>query len=204
MTRGGRADEWAESLADEWPPVLRRFLAGIPWVAIPNVGSEVTRFIRSLGVSGIVLTGGNDVGACPERDETERRLIEDCILARRPILGVCRGLQMLQTHFGGRLRTASGIHDRGRMHGIRICAPSGSRWLGRQYFRAPSFHRHGVAAPELAAPLEAWAISEDGLVEGLRHRDLPIVAVQWHPERPLPEVEVAVRLLRSFVDGWRG
>jgi N5-(cytidine 5'-diphosphoramidyl)-L-glutamine hydrolase len=195
--------EPAETLAAEWPPVLRRALGSVRWLPIPNLGGEVGRFLRPFAVGGVILTGGNDVGACPERDRTERSLIDDCIRARRPILGVCRGLQVLQDYFGGRLREAPPAHDRGRTHPIRVCHESGRRLLGRDRFSAPSFHRFGVAVPELAPELEAWAVSEDGFVEGLHHPELPIVAVQWHPERPLAEDDVALALLRSFADGWR-
>lgn len=195
--------EPTDALAAEWPSALRRALGPARWLSIPNLGAEVARFLRPWGLAGVVLTGGADVGSCPERDETERHLIDDCIRHRRPLLGVCRGLQLLQHHFGGRLTSAPPEHDRGRTHAIEVCHERGRRLLGCERFTAPSYHRFGVALADLAPELDAWAVSDDGLVEGLHHRELPIVAVQWHPERPLPQLDLADRLLRSFYDGWR-
>jgi putative glutamine amidotransferase len=194
--------EPSDALAPEWPPALRRALGAARWLSIPNLGAEVVRFLRPWRLGGVVLTGGADVGSCPERDETERHLIDDCIRHRRPLLGVCRGLQLLQRHFGGRITAAPPAHDRGRTHAIEICHDRGRRLLGCARFSAPSYHRFGVSVGDLASELDAWAVSEDGLVEGLHHRELPIVAVQWHPERPLPRPDLADRLLRSLSDGW--
>jgi N5-(cytidine 5'-diphosphoramidyl)-L-glutamine hydrolase len=192
-----------DTLAPEWPPALRRALGAARWLSIPNLGADAARFLRPWRLAGVVLTGGADVGSCPERDETERHLIDDCIRRRRPLLGVCRGLQILQKHFGGKLTPAPPEHDRGRVHAIEICHDRGRKLLRCDRFSAPSYHRLGVAVADLAGELDAWAVSEDGLVEGLHHRELPIVAVQWHPERPLPRLDLADRLLRSLHDGWR-
>lgn len=196
---GGRS--W-DTLAAEWPGFLRRALGTARWLAIPNLGAEVAAFLRPWSLDGLILTGGADLGSCPERDETERRLLDAWIRARRPVLGVCRGLQLLQAYFGGRLCEAPPAHARGRIHTIEICHERGRRLLGRERFAAPSFHRAGVAEADLAPELRAWAVSQDGLVEGVQHRELPIVAVQWHPERPMPEREPALRLLRAFCDGF--
>ena len=45
-----------------------------------------------------------------------------------------------------------------------------------------------------------WALSEDGLVEVLAHRTARVVALQWHPERPLPQRAIALRALHGFCD----
>ena len=70
-----------------------------------------------------------------------------------------------------------------------------------------SFHEQGVTREGVASPLSVFAVSCDGWVEGLVHNDLPILAVQWHPERRNPDAAVDVDLVRRlFRDGafWRG
>ena len=53
-----------------------------------------------------------------------------------------------------------------------------------------SYHEWAVPKSELASQLEILAVSEDGWVEALRHREAPITAVQWHPERDNPVTEL--------------
>ena len=100
----------------------------------------------------------------------------------RPTLGVCLGMQGLVTAFGGvvrRVRPAHGdvsriVHD-GR--GVFAEIPQG--------FRAVRYH--SLAASTLPTCLEATAWSEDGVVQGVRHRRLPVEGVQFHPESVLSE-----------------
>lgn len=189
-----------DALGHEWGDVLATALPGATWVALPNVGHAIERTAAALALDAVILTGGNDLGTCARRDETEASLLRHCLGAGIPVLGVCRGLQMVQTFFGGSLRAASAAHDAGRVHAIEVIERRAHRLLGTTRMRAPSYHRFGVDAAALAPQLEAWALSDDGMVEALAHRSAPIVAVQWHPERPLPEPDVALRLLRGFCD----
>ena len=194
---GGEA---RDALAHGWAELLARALPDAAWVPLPNVGAEIARVATALALDAVILTGGNDVGSCPRRDHSERQLLQLCLTAAVPVLGVCRGLQMVQTFFGGAVAAAGERHHAGRAHAIEVVDGRGRDLLGCARLVAPSYHRFGVAADALAPGLEAWALSADGLVEVLAHRSARIVAVQWHPERPLPERDVALRLLRGFCD----
>lgn len=200
---GGPDGESRDALAHDWPRLMALALGDAPWVPIPNLGQCVEQFLDAWAIDAVVLTGGNDVSACPLRDETERVVLDRCIGGGLPVLGVCRGLQLAQAYFGGALRTASEAHRSGHVHAVELCDDGGRRMLGARRIEVPSFHRCAVRLDELHPELEAWAISEDGLVEGLRCRSAPLVAVQWHPERPLPNPDLGVRLLRGLRDGWR-
>jgi putative glutamine amidotransferase len=189
-----------DALAHEWGDVLAAALPEAGWVALPNAGAAIVHTITALELDAVILTGGNDVGACARRDQTEASLLRHCLGAGVPVLGVCRGLQMVQTFFGGSLSAASAAHDAGRVHAIEVIDRRAHHLMGTTRMHAPSYHRFGVDAAALAPPLEAWALSDDGMIEALAHRSAPIVAVQWHPERPLPEPDVALRLLRGFCD----
>ncbi len=150
---------------------------------------------------GLILSGGGDVdpgrygeenaacfGVDPERDEAEFRLIEAYIRAGKPILGICRGHQVLNVFFGGslvqHLPTAEAhVPERtgDRAHLTRAEAGSFLAALYGERFRVNSAHHQGIGrtAPELR-PVQ-W--TEDGVIEACAHVSLPVYSVQWHPER---------------------
>ena len=79
-------------------------------IPLPNRVEDVDTLIAELEIDGIILTGGNDLShltgatnTAPERDAFERRLLERCADLDIPVLGVCRGMQMMVAHFGGEL-----------------------------------------------------------------------------------------------------
>jgi anthranilate synthase component 2 len=105
-------------------------------------------------------------------------LVAACAEARRPLLGVCLGHQAIAVHFGGRIGRAPAP-----MHG----KASPVRHDGRGLFAGlPSpleaARYHSLAVAEMPAALAATATADDGSVQGLRHRGLPIHGVQFHPE----------------------
>lgn len=154
------------------------------------------------GCDGLLLCGGGDLdpalfgwkqqGSHPpdrERDLAELHLIAAFLAARRPILGVCRGMQVLNCALGGGLiqhlpDAVRPFHqDCGGDLYHPVLALEGSL-LFRLYgprFVVNSAHHQAVAqvAPGLTA--SAWA--EGGFPEGLEHTTLPVVGVQFHPER---------------------
>lgn len=136
----------------------------------------------------------------PERDEAELYLIQSFTDAKKPVLGVCRGLQTVNVFFGGTLVQdvpGHGALEGGdRMHGVRT-APSPLRPLCGE--RAAVNSAHHQAADRLGAGLLAVQWAEDGVVEALCHRRLPVWGVQWHPER-LGDRALGRRLLGAFLE----
>ena len=116
--------------------------------------------------------------------------------ARVPLLGVCLGHQTIGQAFGGRVvRAPEIVHGKlGRMHhaGKGVFAGLPSPLLATRY------HSLVVAREGLPDCLEITSWLEDGLIMGLRHRDLPIEGVQFHPESIRSEHGHA--LLRNFLD----
>lgn len=160
----------------------------------------------------LLLPGGGDLepwrygqentasrGLEPERDGAELRLIQEFVSAGKPVLGVCRGLQVINVFFGGTLAQDipghSAWEDGDRLHAVRT-APSPLRDLLGE--RAEVNSAHHQAADRLGRGLRAVQWAEDGVVEALCHRRLPVWAVQWHPER-LGDPGPGRRLMGAFL-----
>ena len=151
--------------------------------------------------AGLILSGGEDVdpalygqenracfGLDPRRDHLEFRLIEAYLRAGKPILGICRGHQVLNVFFGGALEQhlpSAELHmparEGDRVHDSRAKTGSFPALLYGEAFPVNSAHHQGIG--RLAPELEAVQWSADGVVEACRHVRYPVYSVQWHPER---------------------
>ncbi len=136
----------------------------------------------------------------PERDEAELRLLEEFTAAKKPVLGICRGLQAINVFFGGTLAQDVPGHgawaDGDRIHGAGS-APSPLLPLCGGRLNVNSAHHQ--AADRLGGGLRAVQWAEDGVIEALCHRRLPVWAVQWHPER-LGDRALGRRLLGALLE----
>ena len=114
---------------------------------------------------------------------------------RVPILGVCLGHQSIGAAFGARIVRAQQL-----MHGKTSVISTDQRGvfagLPRQ-FTVNRYHSLAIDAASLPPELEVSATSEDGEIQGVRHRNLPVEGVQFHPESILSEHGHA--LLKSFL-----
>ena len=162
-------------------------IAGLLPVPMPNHPQTAWALCKTASVEGIVLTGGDDLeaygGSCPERDETEFALLDFAEQHAIPVLGVCRGMQVILHRFGVPLRPVEGhLTERQR---ILI---EGSAVEVNSY--------HHLAAHETRPPLETWAVAEDGAIEATRHINGRILGIMWHPERMSPFASADLSLFR--------
>jgi len=117
--------------------------------------------------------------------------------ARVPVFGVCLGHQSIGAVFGGKvIRAPAPIH--GKTTSVRH-NETGLFTGASQGFQAGRYHSLVVEASTLPAELEATAWTPDGLIMGLKHRERPVVGVQFHPESVLtPE---GPTLVKNFLEG---
>ena len=157
-----------------------------------------------LSFDGLLLTGGGDVDPAhygqemdgsqppdPARDAAEIAFAKAYLAAGKPILGVCRGLQLLNVVLGGTLQQDVGdalrpfhSHAEGEADLVHpVQAEPGSLFEGLYgaHFAVNSWHHQ--ALDKLGDGVIPALRSEGGLVEGFVHASLPVVAVQFHPER---------------------
>jgi putative glutamine amidotransferase len=151
-------------------------------------------------IDGLVLGGGADVDPAeygqarhektevePERDALELPAARKAIAEKVPVLGICRGFQLLNVVLGGSLvqhLDGHGRDPRGRAGQHRARVRAGSRLgeiLGKPEVLVNSSHHQAVRAENLAPGLFAAATTDDDLVEAFEGDG--VLAVQWHPER---------------------
>lgn len=176
-------DERRDALDQAWTPWLAA--ADAYPVLIPNRLDDPAGFVREFALDGLVLTGGNDLAhlpgarnTAPERDATERSLLALAVTDRLPVVGVCRGMQLLVEFWGGALTRVEG--HVARPH--EIVAVHDARWPLRPG-PVNSFHDWGIVRAGLPDALAILAVAPDDTVEAVMHVELPQVGVMWHPER---------------------
>ncbi len=167
-------------------------------------GRSVTRYCPDVDLSfdGLLLTGGGDVDPArygqedhssllldPDRDRTELALVKAYLDAGKPILGICRGIQVLNVALGGTLvqdlgETLNTFHrrvDADKVHPILAQEGSVLHTLYGPLFSVNSAHHQAADIPGKSALITAR--SEAGVAEALEVPGKPILGVQFHPER---------------------
>ncbi len=174
--------ESRDALSQDWPKLLESLK--ITPVYIPNNLSKVDDFLNQFELDGIILSSGDDIGKNVERDKTEIKILNYGIQKKIPILGVCRGLQLINTYFGGSIKkTNNQLHVK-QNHSILINNNYIKKFLKSNLITVNSFHNNIILENNLGKNLVSFAISKnDDSIEGVFHKLYPIIGVMWHPER---------------------
>jgi putative glutamine amidotransferase len=195
---------------------------GLPILLPPTTTMDSEESIALL--DGIMLTGGVDVDPSlygeppmpalgkidPLRDGYELYLTREAIEHKKPLLAICRGIQVLNVALGGTLyqdlyTQVDGSLKHSQMapryyptHKVKILKGSELfEIFGKNEIGVNSFHHQGIKT--LGKGLNANAWSEDGLIEGVENQDENFVlGVQWHPERMIKGE--MVKIFQAFVE----
>lgn len=195
-------DERRDCLDQRWAELVES-MGHVP-IPLPNLVDDPAAYLEGLAIDGLVLTGGNDLNhladaenVAPERDEFETAALEYALDEELPVLAVCRGVQLLNVHFGGSIDR---VEDHvARDH--RVLFESEVDFAPDEPITVNSYHGYGIESEDVAEPLETIAVAEDGSVEGLAVPDRPIVGVMWHPERDSPSAAVDRQLFERLFGG---
>ena len=202
-----------------------RMAGGCPVIlAVTNDPELITQYIDS--IDGFLCPGGADVaphlyGEDPVRgmsyfnmdqDVFEMQMIKGCVAAKKPVFGVCRGMQLVNVAFGGSMiqdipsQTKSVQAHAGSMdardepfHWVDLKEGSVIRQLmGSDKIMTNSFHHQAVK--DIARGFTVTGTAADGIVEAMECMDKKILAVQFHPENLAQRFEDFVNLFRWLVN----
>lgn len=169
-------------------------------VAVPNTLSVVDHtneptlenWLQVIQPGALILSGGNDIGEYPERDATERYLLSWAEAKRVPVLGICRGLQMMAVWADADLVKKEG--HVGSRHQL-VVATRKDEWPAN----VNSYHNLSLAScPD---GFEVAAQAEDGSIEAIKHIELPWEGWMWHPEREVPFSPQDTKRLKRLFNG---
>ncbi len=200
---------------------------GIPVILLPlEDKTSIPNIIRRL--DGVILTGGPDIDpvyfgeppklnlgrVCPRRDEFEIALARECIELKKPILGICRGMQIINVAFGGSVFQDIRAEIKGALkhlqdaptwygsHEIEITDLDSRLYgvTGVKKMKVNSYHHQSI---KLVAPrFTVTAVSGDGIIEAIEtvRRDIFCMGVQWHPEYMWQKDHFQFMIFKHFID----
>ena len=196
---------------------------GIP-IIIPQIDDENLLKECADKIDGLLIPGGIDVNpmmyhenplphlgtTSTQYDKWECHMIETCEKKQMPILGICRGMQILNVFHGGTLwqdlsyrKENAFLHnqteDRGyASHSIDLVEKSYLESIFGKKLDVNSFHHQAVK--DVAKNFVVSAYAEDGVIEGIEDPTYPyLVGVQWHPEGFVRTSGVMMPLFKDFV-----
>lgn len=149
---------------------------------------------------GLILPGGADIdparygqplcgsqNIAPELDDAQFAILDAFLKTEKPVLGICKGHQILNVYFGGDLiqdLENSSSHRANPDDQVHLTHAEPDSWLARLYgtdFATNSSHHQAVG--QVGRGFHVIQRSDDGVIEAIAHESRPILSVQWHPER---------------------
>ncbi len=144
----------------------------IPYYNLPKRNSlkKLTFWLNNIKLSGIVLSGGSNIGEHKLRDNSEKLLIDYSLKKGIPIFGICRGMQVIGKYFNVRLKSVK--------NHINI---SHTIYSNKKKFKVNSFHKYSLKNCPKNFSIEFRSL--DGNIESIQSNNQKIYACMWHPER---------------------
>lgn len=202
---------------------------GIPLVIPFTAGGEEMAFQQLDLVDGLILSGGHDVDphlygeevdqksgeTWPDRDAFDMALLKRAEETGKPVLGICRGAQIINVAHGGSMWQDLSLRPGHTLKHMQATRPDVGthvvkiksrttleKIMGESSLMTNSFHHQLIK--EVAPDLTESASASDGVTEALESADGKVIAVQWHPEEmhanPAPEAAIMNRLFKYLID----
>lgn len=216
--------ERRDCLDQAWTELLEGW--GYTPVPLATTVETPREYLDQFDLDGVILTSGNDLthlddaaNPAPERDAFERAAVAWALDWGVPVLGVCRGLELLNHYFGGSLGSVDDHVD--TIHSVSFGSDS---WIEAQLGQSTpetssaeteskprldrvewpnkidvnSYHDYGIFEDAVGDELVAVGTAPDDTIECLIHPDHLVVGIMWHPERETPTTDFDRQLFAAL------
>lgn len=162
--------------------------------------TDFSTYLRKFPVDGVVLSGGNDLASVrpskisTDRDQFERGVLELAISSNIPVLGICRGMQLIAEYFGSTLKPVD--NHVATQHIISPEKDTEYNELLAAMGQTNSYHDYGI--DRVGDEIMVLARSDDGEIEAVSHRKHRVLGHMWHPERGAGPRLAELDLIRQF------
>jgi len=194
-------NEIQEVLDIKWGRFLKE--CGLFSVPIP-VNANTNDFFNYIKPKGILLTGGNDIYCVSKgdslsktRDQFENGLIKIGLEQKIPIVGVCRGMQIIANYFHAHLKKC--LDHVNTMHQISIAQNSMMYQIYGNSTIVNSYHNFCINGINENFIVAANCFGDEKTIEAIECKNSKIIGIMWHPERMEPFVEQDINLFHKFI-----
>jgi gamma-glutamyl-gamma-aminobutyrate hydrolase PuuD len=218
---GGRSKADHDYITKNMHDTVENLLASLGHTSVKNVvGDMVPGKVDLTGFGGVIIFGGFDIdsafyskSAYKKRnsyvDEYELELIRVAVESGLPVLGICRGMQLINVAFGGTLHSdighltkmqhnnfgAGAYEHRALAHPVIV---AGSSVLADGEYVVASSHHQSV--DEVGDTLTVTSRSDDGIIEMIENAELNVIGTQWHPEAAhVVQSDTLTPLVKAFL-----
>ncbi len=191
--------EYRDCLDQNWTKVASKLNSIL--LPLPNLEKNlILDYLSELNLNAIILSGGNTISAFDKiskeissrRDNFEKILLQYAFSNNIPVLGVCRGMQMINFFFGGKLAKIKG--HVGIKHSLNIVDNN---------YKLPkvvnSFHNWSIPKNLLAKNLIPIAYDNDNNVEAFILKEKKFIGIMWHPERESKLNDLDINLIKEYI-----
>ncbi|MBJ25237.1 MAG: hypothetical protein CMC91_03760 [Flavobacteriaceae bacterium] len=178
---------------------------------IPNKINNVEEYIYKLNLDGVIFSGGNNIGSQNKilfksktlinddvslsREKVEIKLLNWSIQNKKPVIGVCKGMQFINSYFDGHQSLTDSSKHVNKMHEVRFIDKKFIKIYGKSQI-VNSYHNFGINRNNLSADLIPTSIS-DNEIESFKHVKNKIYGIMWHPERNIPFNKSDIELFKN-------
>ena len=169
----GKYEEERDNLDIRLSQIIEK--SGYMPVLMPNNLKLTSQYLNQIRPKGVILSGGGDPTKKDKRLKNELNLIKYSLQKNIPLLGICRGAQVLNIFFGGKIKKIKNYWKKNK----RIYGPL----IKKKKIKINSYHDYGFTEEMLGKNLNPIAYSSDKIIKSFIHNKYKFFAIMWHPER---------------------
>ena len=192
MTNAQGYHEPRDTIAQDWPRYMNYIFPESNYFFIPNIGEGAIDYCKKKNINVLIITGGDNIGVYEKRDETELILLKFMINNKLPVIGICRGMQLIHYYFGGSIKEGDSNfikEHRATSHKVAI---------KDEIINVNSYHNCRIQESTLSKNLSILSRNiSDNSIEAIKGEKL--LGLMWHPERDLNFSTYTKKLITKFL-----